>query len=461
MSLSAYLDAHAERHVSELAALVSFPSISTLAEHRGDIQACAEWLAAHLETIGFENTGLHAIDGMHPVVYADWMHAGPDAPTVLVYGHYDVQPVDPLELWLSPPFEPEVRDGKLYGRGVSDNKGQLFANVKALEALLAVEGRLPCNVKVLFEGEEELRADHLDLLVAREQELFGADLCVVSDVSIYSAGVPGLALGLRGMAAVELTVRTADGDLHSGLYGGAVPNALHVMSRLLASLHDPVTGRVAVDGFYDRVETVPDTERRIWCSLPFDESDFLEELGVKAPVGEEGYSTLERLWCRPTIDVHGAWGGFAQEEGFKTIVPAVARAKLSCRLVPAMQPRETIDLVVRHLEAHTPPSATLAIDWTLEGSWPVVTPHDHPAVRAAVFALTEGFGLEPVLFRSGWSVPAAEILQRNLGLDLLLLGFALPDENAHAPNEHYDLANYAAGIRTMTAFWPRFAAQVA
>ena len=459
MSLSAYLHDNAERHVSELATLVAFPSISTLAEHRDDVQACAEWIAAHLEAIGLEHVGLHALDGMHPVVYADWLHAGTGAPTGLVYGHYDVQPVDPLALWASPPFQPEVRDGKLYGRGVSDNKGQLFANVKALEALLAVEGRLPCNVKVLFEGEEELRADHLDLLVARARDRFGADLCVVSDVSIYAAGVPGLALGLRGMAAIELTVRTAAGDLHSGLYGGAVPNALHVLSRLLATLHDPATARVAVDGFYDRVLAVPDSEREGWRVLPFDESAFLEELGVTAPVGEEGYSTLERLWCRPTIDVHGAWGGFAQEEGFKTIVPAVAHAKLSCRLVPAMQPRETIELVLRHLEAHTPPGATLTIDSTLEGSWPVVTSHDHPAVRAAVEALTEGFGQAPVLFRSGWSVPAAEILQRNLGLDLLLLGFALPDENAHAPNEHYDLGNYAAGIRTMTAFWPRLAAQ--
>jgi acetylornithine deacetylase/succinyl-diaminopimelate desuccinylase-like protein len=461
MSLSDYLRAHGDRHVAELATFVSFPSISTLAEHRDDVRACAEWLAAHLEAIGLEHTGFQALDGMNPVVYADWLHAGPRAPTVLVYGHYDVQPVDPLALWESPPFQPVVRNGRLYGRGVSDNKGQLFANIKALEALLAVDGCLPCNVKVLFEGEEELRADHLDTLVAREHELFRADLCVVSDVSIYAAGVPGLALGLRGMAAIELTVQTAAGDLHSGLYGGAVPNAIHAMSRLLASLHNPPSGRVAVEGFYDRVEAVPESERESWRSLPFDERAFLQQLGVREPLGEQGYSTLERLWCRPTIDVHGAWGGFAQEEGFKTIVPAVAHAKLSCRLVPRMQPGETIDLVVRHLEANIPPGAALTIDSTLEGSWPVVTAPDHPAVQAALAALTEGFGREPVLFRSGWSVPAAEILQRNLGLDLLLLGFALPDENAHAPNEHYDLGNYSAGIRTMTAFWNRFAAQAA
>jgi acetylornithine deacetylase/succinyl-diaminopimelate desuccinylase-like protein len=435
---------------------VSFPSISALASHRGDVHACAEWLVAQLEAIGLEHVGLHANGDMNPVAYADWLHAGPGAPTVLVYGHYDVQPADE-ERWDSPPFEPSVRDGRIFGRGVSDNKGQIFANLKGLEALLATEGRLPCNVKVLCEGEEELRSDNLGRLVQNERELLQAELALVTDVCMFARGVPGLALGLRGMVAVELSLRTAVGDLHAGLHGGAVPNALHALSQLIGTLHDPDTGRVLVEGFYDRVDSVPEFERREWAGLPFDEASYKSELSVTQLVGERGYTTLERIWCRPTVELNGAWGGFAQEEGRLAIVPAVAHAKLSCRLVPSMEPAEVIDLVVAHLERNIPRGATLTIDSTLEGSWPVVTSREDPSVRAALAALRHGFGQEPVLFRNGWSVPAADILRRVLGAGLLLFGFGLPDENAHAPNENFDLSNYAAGIRTMAAFWPALA----
>jgi acetylornithine deacetylase/succinyl-diaminopimelate desuccinylase-like protein len=396
---------------------------------------------------------------MNPAVYADWLHAGPDAPTVLVYGHYDVMPADG-ELWESPPFEPTVRDGRIFGRGVTDNKGQLLASVAALEALLAAGGRIPCNVKVLCEGEEEVGSSNLERLIRSKRGLFESDLVVVTDVCMFARGVPGLALGLRGMVAVGLTLRTAAGDLHGGLHGGAVPNALHALGRLIASLHDPATGRVLVDGFYDRVDAMPEAERQEWAGLPFDEAAYMSELGVTRLVGEQGYTTLERLWARPTLEVDGAWGGFAQEEGRMAIVPSVAHAKLACRLVPSMVPSEVIDVVVAHLERNTPPGATLTIDSTLEGTWPVVTSRDDPSVGAALAALREGFGQEPVLFRNGWSVPAADILRRTLGADLLLLGFGLPDENAHAPNENFDLSNYAAGIRTMAAFWPAFARAV-
>jgi acetylornithine deacetylase/succinyl-diaminopimelate desuccinylase-like protein len=456
VSVADYLARNRERHVAELGDFVRFPSISTLPAHEPDLRVCAEWLASHLESIGLEHAGLHDPGG-HPIVYADWLHAGPEAPTVLVYGHYDVQPVEPLELWDSPPFEPTLRGGRLYARGASDNKGQIFANVKALEALLAVDGKLPCNVKLIVEGEEELRADHIAQWVEQERTLLAADLVVISDVTLYARGVPGLPLGLRGMAAVELMLRTADGDLHSGLYGGAVPNALHALARLVDTLHGE-NGGVAVEGFYDRVRDVDPAEREAWRALPFDELVFAREAGATELHGERGYTTLERLWARPTLDLHGAWGGFAQAEGFKTIVPADAHATLSCRLVPDMRPDETIERVVAHLQRHTPPGATLTIESTLEGSWPIVTPRDDPAVDAALAALEDGFGREPVVFRMGWSVPAAEILKRSLGVDVLLLGFALSDENAHAPNENYDLENYAAGIRTMASFWPRLAA---
>jgi acetylornithine deacetylase/succinyl-diaminopimelate desuccinylase-like protein len=444
-----YLAGRRERHVAELVQLLSFPSISALPRHAADCRACAEWLAAHLRAIGLEHVELVETGG-HPIVWGDWLHAGPDAPTVLVYGHYDVQPVDPVELWASPPFEAEVRDGRLYARGASDNKGPMFAYLKSLEALLAVEESLPCNVKVLVEGEEELAVERLDRFVAGSAERLAADVAVVSDVTLYARGVPGIPLGLRGMAAVELTVRTAEGDLHSGLYGGAVPNALHALAQILASLHD-TEGRVAVEGFYDSVRDPGDQELASWRRLPVDESALAAE-----PRGEPGYSTLERMWARPSLDVHGVWGGFV-EEGLKTVVPSQAHAKLSCRLVPDQDPDEVLRLLRAHLERHLPEGAMLAVDSELAGARPYFVPAHRAFVRAALAALEEVYGVEPVLFRMGWSVPVTDVLARRLGLESLLLGFALPDENAHAPNEHLQLENFDAGIRTAAALWPRLA----
>jgi acetylornithine deacetylase/succinyl-diaminopimelate desuccinylase-like protein len=451
-----YLERERDRHLAELVTLASFPSVSTASEHAGDVAACAGWLAAHLERIGLEHVGLLPTGG-NPIVYGDWLHA-PAAPTVLVYGHYDVQPSPPDELWETPPFEPTVREGRLYGRGVSDSKGQFLAALAAIEALLAAGGRLPCNVRVLLEGEEELSADNLTAFLAANADtgLLDADLALVTDSGMLREDVPGVATGLRGMSAVHFTVRTASGDLHSGVYGGAVPNALQALAVLLASLKDEATGRVLVEGFYDDVRPIAEEERRGWAELPFDEVALVAELGVEALRGEEGFTPYERMWGRPTLDVCGAWGGHVGE-GLKTVIPAAAHATLSCRLVPDQDAEGVVDLLERHLVAHAPAGATVTIDWRLPGCWPIVLPSDHPGVTAALAALADGFEREARLFRAGFSVPVAELLRRFLGIDSVLLGFILPDENLHAPNEFVRLDVFARGIGTYAGFFEKLA----
>ncbi|HEY1317453.1 MAG TPA: dipeptidase [Gaiella sp.] len=455
--VGATLEAERDRHLAELVELLRFPSVSAVSDRRDDVLGCAAWLREQLESIGLEHASLLETGG-NPIVYGDWLHAGPDAPTALLYGHYDVQPPEPLELWQSPPFEPTFRDGRVYARGATDNKSQVFLNLKAIETLLRADGALPCNVKVIVEGEEELRADNLEGFVEENADLLQADVAVICDSNLYAAGVPGIVIGLRGMAALELTVRTAEVDAHSGVYGGAVPNALHALAVLLDSLHDPGDGRVLVEGFYEAVRPLTAEEREQWSRLPFDEARVRDALGLSRLFGEADYTPVERLTARPTLELNGAWGGY-EGEGIKTVIPAEAHAKLSCRLVPDQEPEDVLLAIRRHLDRRTPPGAVVTIDFELAGARPMLTPPDHPAIRAAVVALAEAYGSEPVLFRSGWSVPVVEILDRKLGLDSVLLGFGLPDENAHAPNEHFHLDNFDRGLRTMTAFWHRLAAE--
>jgi acetylornithine deacetylase/succinyl-diaminopimelate desuccinylase-like protein len=445
-----YLGGARERHLAELFDYLRIPSISTLPEHAPDIRRCADWVAAHLERIGLRDVRLEPTPG-NPIVYGEWLEAGPSAPTLLAYGHYDVQPADPLELWESPAFEPSLRDGVIYARGATDNKGPLFTYLKALETILAVDGRLPCNVKVIVEGEEELRADHLDAFLAENGELLGCDVCVISDSALYAEDVPSISLSLRGMAALEFRLDTATSDLHSGLYGGVAPNALHALARLVASLHDE-EGRVAVEGFYDDVRPLPPDEKADWARLPFDEERLRLEIGARKLIGGSEHTALERLWERPTLDVHGLWGGF-EAAGIKTVIPRSAHAKLSCRLVADQHPERVLELVQRHLERHCPPEARLEIEWTLAGATPMTMPRTHPFAAAALVALREGFGTEPLFFRSGWSVPVAALAKARLGVDSLLLGFGLPTDLPHAPNEHFHVANLERGIRTMIAFF--------
>jgi acetylornithine deacetylase/succinyl-diaminopimelate desuccinylase-like protein len=447
-----YLADARERHLGELFDYLRIPSISTLPQHAGDIRACAEWVRAHLERIGLHDVRLIETSG-NPIVYGEHLDAGEGAPTLLVYGHYDVQPADPFELWETPPFKPAIREGRIYARGSTDNKGPLFVYLKALETILAVDGRLPCNVKVVVEGEEELRADHLDAFLAENRELLACDACVISDSALYARGVPSIPLSLRGMAALQLRVETAESDLHSGMYGGVAPNAVHALARLLATLHDE-EWRVAVDGFYDAVRPVAAEEVAEWERLPFDEEELRQEIGASRLIGGEEYSALERMWSRPTLDVHGVWGGF-QGDGIKTVIPREARAKLSCRLVDDQGPEEVLELLRRHLERHCPPEARLTIEWTLAGAGPMTMPRDEPLVAIAREALVAGYEAEPLFFRSGWSVPVAALVRRRLGVDSLLLGFGLPTDGAHAPNEHFDVENLDRGIRTMVEFFTK------
>jgi acetylornithine deacetylase/succinyl-diaminopimelate desuccinylase-like protein len=451
-----YLDRARQRHVDELTQLLRIPSVSTASEHAPDMQAAATWLLGHLERIGLENVRLLATGG-NPIVYGDWLHAE-GAPTVLVYGHYDVQPSAPDELWASPPFEPDVRDGRLYARGVTDNKGQIFAALAAIEALLAVDGSLPCNVRVLIEGEEELNADNLTAFLTANagSEELTANLALITDCGMYDERTPGVTTALRGMAAIEFTLRTAASDVHSGVYGGVLPNAVLSMAQLLATLRDPESGRILVDRFYDDVLPIPEAERQAWANLPHDEEQLAAELGVPGLTGEPGFTALERMWGRPTLDVTGAWGGHTGE-GLKTIIPAEAHATISCRLVPDQDANRVLDLVERHLRAHTTEGATLTVDWRLPGCWPVVVSTEHPAVGAALAAAEEGFGLPAAVYRAGYSVPIVELFARIVGLDSVLLGFTLPDENMHAPNEFIRLDVFAGGVRTYAAFFANLA----
>jgi acetylornithine deacetylase/succinyl-diaminopimelate desuccinylase-like protein len=447
-----YLDRARQRHVDELTQLLRIPSVSTASEHAPDMQAAAQWLLGHLERIGLANARLLETGG-NPIVYGEWLHAE-GAPTVLVYGHYDVQPSAPDELWASPPFEPDVREGRLYARGVTDNKGQIFAALAAIEALLAVDGSLPCNVRVLIEGEEELNADNLTAFLEKHagSELLEADLALITDCGMYDERTPGVTTALRGMAAISFTLRTAASDVHSGVYGGVLPNAVLALAQLLATLRDPATARILVDGFYDDVLPIPEAERQAWANLPHDEEQLARELGVPGLTGEPGFTALERMWGRPTLDVTGAWGGHTGE-GLKTIIPAEAHATISCRLVPDQDAEAVLDLLELHLEAHTPEGAALEIDWRLPGCWPVVVSTENPAVGAALAAAEEGFGLPAAVYRAGYSVPIVELFARIVGLDSVLLGFTLPDENMHAPNEFIRLDVFASGVRTYAAFF--------
>lgn len=443
----AFLKQHRDRHLGELADLLRIPSISTLERHAPDVRAAAVYLAERFRAIGLEHVELVETEG-NPIVYGDWLHAGPAAPTALLYGHYDVQPADPLSLWETPPFEPTIRNGRIYARGASDNKGPMYVNVAALDALLSTAGTLPVNLRFIVEGEEELRADMLDTFLRTDERLRDVDVAVISDSAQYAEGVPGIPIGLRGMAAVEITVRTGPIDLHSGTYGGVAANALHVLAELVATLRKP-DGSIAVRGFYDPVRRPSQEELESWRELRFDDA----QLGA-ARAGERGFTPLERLWSRPTLDVHGIWGGF-MEEGIKTVIPCEAHAKLSCRLVPDQEPAQVIEQVVAHLREHLPNGVELRVDSTLAGCRPFVARASHPAVRAARGALEQAYGREAVIFRTGWSVPVTELLERHLGVDSLLLGFGHPDERHHAPNEFMRLSGFDLGARAMVSFWPR------
>ena len=436
-----YINVHRDRYVDELKEYLAIPSISALPEHSADVRRAAEWTADALRTAGMENVRLIDTPG-NPVVYGDWLNA-PGKPTILFYGHYDVQPVDPVNLWTTPPFEPTIRDGEIYARGAADDKGQVFMHIKAIEAYLKQGASLPVNIKVFIEGEEEVGSVHLDDFIRDHKDDLKADVVVISDTTMFDRGVPSICYSLRGLAYFQIDVRGSKSDLHSGVFGGAVANPAIVLAQILAQMKDR-GGRIKIPGFYDDVRPLSDDERAEWKKLPFNETKYRKELGVPKMFGETGYTTLERLWARPTLDVNGLSSGFTGE-GAKTVLPAAAMAKVSMRLVANQDPQKIGDLFEDYVKKIAPKTVEVKVT-RMHGGKPWMTEFDNKFVRAAGRAIEQGFGKAPVFVREGASIPVVATFESELGIPSVLFGVGLPDENAHAPDEKLDLGNFHNGI---------------
>lgn len=442
--VDAYLDAHRQDFEEQLKALIRIPSVSAQPDHNADTRRAAEFVRDDLRNMGVPADLVEFAKG-HPVVYGERLDA-PGKPTLLIYGHYDVQPPEPLEPWDQPdPFEPVVRDGNLYARGATDDKGQMFTHLKAAEAWLKTAGKLPINVKFLIEGEEEVGGANLEAYVAEQARKLACDYAVISDTSQFAPGMPAITYGLKGLAYFELRVQGADRDLHSGTYGGAVQNPLNALATILSSLKD-ADGRIAVPGFYDAVKPLEDWERAEFAKLPFSEADFQADLKVKALFGESGYTTLERKWARPTCDVNGVWGGYSGP-GPKTVLPCKAGAKFSFRLVPDQDNKKLGELVREHIRQVCPPGVTWELEEMHGAPAVLVEVKGSRGVAAAVKAVEAGFGRPPVFIREGGSIPVVGLLKKHLGVDTLLLGWGQNDDNLHGPNEKFSLADFHRGIK--------------
>jgi acetylornithine deacetylase/succinyl-diaminopimelate desuccinylase-like protein len=436
-----FINVNRDRYLDELKAFLAIPSISALPEHAGDVTRCAEWCADEMRRIELQNVRLIPTPG-NPVVYGDWLGA-PGAPTILFYGHYDVQPVDPLNLWQSPPFEATIRDGEIYARGSADDKGQVFMHFKAVEAHMKQNGRLPMNIKFILEGEEEVGSAHLDDFIRAHKDELAANVVVISDSPMFARGVPSMCYGLRGLVYFQVDLRGSSTDLHSGSFGGAVANPAFVLAQMLAQMKDR-GGRIKIPGFYDDVVALQEEERQAWASLPFNERQYKKDFGIPKVFGESGYTTLERTWARPTFEVNGLLSGFTGE-GAKTVLPAVAMAKVSMRLVPNQDPDKIATLFEEYVRALAPKTVEVTVT-RMHGGKPWMTAYDNPFVQAAGRAIERGFGRPPVFTREGGSIPVVSTFQEELGLPSVLFGVGLPDENAHAPNEKLDVGNFHNGI---------------
>jgi len=449
-----FAEENGARFVDELKALLRIPSISTSPENKDDVRRAAEFVAAELQRIGMEHVRLVETDG-HPLVYADHLHAG-EKPTVLCYGHYDVQPAEPLEEWISPPFEPTERDGNLYARGAVDDKGQMWMHVKALESLLTANGGvLPVNVRMIVEGEEEVGGEGIAAFVKEHGEELRSDVALVSDTEMFAPGLPTLCVGLRGMIYTEIEVRGARTDLHSGMYGGAAPNPFFALAQIIAQLKD-ADGRILIPHFAEELQAPTEDELKAWKSLPFDEEHYRQtEVGSIALTGEPGFSVLEQTWARPTLEVHGMPGGFIGT-GAKTVIPAKAVAKVSMRLVPDMTPQKSFERFKEYVLSLTPKGVTVEVRLIHSGD-PIVISTENPYVRAATDAMRAVFGKDTVFVRSGGSIPIVGDFERHLKIPTLMMGFGLPDDNLHAPNEKFHLQNFHDGIQSIIRFFQNVA----
>ena len=442
------------RFLSELKDLLRIPSVSTLPEHKNDVRRAAEFVAQQMRSIGLENVEVMPTAG-HPLVYGDWLHAA-GKPTVICYGHYDVQPPDPLDEWTTPPFEPTERNNNLYARGAVDDKGQMYMHLKALEALMKTGGgKLPVNVRLLIEGEEEVGGESIAKFVREHPQRLEADVALVSDTEMFAPDLPTLCIGLRGMVYTELEAAGARVDLHSGMYGGVAPNPLEALARIIAKLKDE-NGKVLIPGFYDRVQKPSAEERQAWSRLPFDEEEYRQaEIGSSRLTGEPGLTVQERTWARPTVEVHGIPGGFVGAGG-KTVIPARASAKISMRLVPDQEPAEIYDRFSAFVQKNVPAGISLKIkQFSLAD--PIVVRTDNHFVRAASAAMKEVFGKETLFIRSGGSIPIVADFEKSLKIPSVMMGFGLPDDNLHAPNEKFHIPNFYRGIESIIRFFQKLA----
>ncbi len=447
-----YCNDNYNRFIAELNEFLSIPSVSAVPEHLADVRHCAEWLASHVCNIGVP-TEVHDTNG-HPIVYGEWLGAGDTAPTILFYGHYDVQPVDPLNLWTTPPFEPNIRDGNIYARGSTDDKGQVFLQIKALEAHLKTSGNLPVNVKLLIEGEEEVGSDNLENYIAAHADKLSCDCVLVSDTPIFARGTPSLVYGLRGLCYMEVTVTGPNRDLHSGTFGGAVENPLNALCCMIAQLKDRF-GRITITGFYDDVRELADEEREEYARLPFNQKEFNAGLSIPVEYGEYGYTTNERIWARPTLDVNGIYGGYIGE-GAKTVLPSKATAKISMRLVPDQDHRDIARKFEQYFRTIAPPTVKVSVT-AMHGANPMITPRESRGMNAATRALEYAYGTKPFHVREGGSIPVCLLFDTILHAPTVLMGFGLSDENAHSPDEHFLLENFQKGMTATARFYDEFA----
>ena len=454
MTTLAYQQQHQQRFLDELLELLRIPSVSARSEHKADMQACAEAVKARLLEAGATTATIYPTQG-HPIVYAEKI-TDPDKPTVLVYGHYDVQPADPLELWHSGPFEPVIKEGKIYARGACDDKGQFYMHVKALECMQAA-GEWPTNIKFLIEGEEEVGSPNLASFVNSNQQLLKCDVILISDTAMISLETPSIDVGVRGLTYIEVEVTGPNRDLHSGVYGGAVANPLTILSKLIASLHDE-NNHITIPGFYDDVVTISPEERSKMAEAPFNQQEFNDDLGIAQDWGEAGYTTNERTGIRPTLEVNGMWGGYTGE-GAKTVLPSKAFAKISCRLVPNQSSHDIETKLINHLKAIAPPYIKLEAK-PHHGGEPYVTPVDSIPYKAAAAAIKEVLGKEPIPVRGGGSIPITSLFEKALGVKVVFLGFGLDSDNLHSPNEKFNIENFYKGIETIPYFHKHFAAMM-
>ena len=449
-----FLAENQNRFLEELLDFLRIPSISSLPENADDVRRAGQWVAARLQAAGMENVEMMETGG-HPVVYADWLHAA-GRPTVLIYGHFDTQPVDPLELWASPPFEPVVKDGRVYARGASDDKGNMLVPILALEALLQSEGALPVNVKCFFEGQEEIGSPTLPPFMAANAEKFACDTAISADGGQWEEDQPALLVGLRGLAGIEIGVVGPSHDVHSGVYGGVIQNPNHALAAILTSVR-AADGTIQVEGFLDDVLPISEADADLLARVPFDESKYLGEIDVAEGYGEPGYSAIERRWARPTLEVNGMWGGF-QGEGVKTVIPSEAHAKITCRLVAEQDPAKIVGVLTSHVRKHTPPGVKVTVTPIASGAPPYLMPVDHPGNVAARDVHIELYGKEPVYVRSGGSIPVCSLFLDHLGVYTVNFGFALTDERAHSPNEFLRLSSFELGQKAYCLLLHRLAA---